>query len=90
MTASSIDPATGNLTVAGTAVFPLGLSDPPPATSTAPSGLEAWAEVAGAGVNYVRNYTVWTAAIIPGPWGAGGWTPYGSVPPARIELAHAV
>jgi hypothetical protein len=42
-------------------VFPIGLSDPPPVDSTAPgTGLPAWAEIARAGVNFVRNYTVWT------------------------------
>jgi hypothetical protein len=63
MTASSIDPATGDLLIGGKRVFPIGLSDPPPLDGTAPSsGLSAWAEIAGAGVNFVRNYTVWTAA----------------------------
>jgi hypothetical protein len=62
MTASSIDVATGNLLLAGKPVFPIGLSDPPPLGSTAPdSGLDAWAEIARAGVGFVRNSTVWTA-----------------------------
>jgi hypothetical protein len=64
MTASSIDPTTGNLVIAGKQVFPIGLSDPPPFASSAPSGLNAWAEIAAAGVNFVRNYTVWTAAAV--------------------------
>jgi hypothetical protein len=59
---SSIEAATGDLLVGGSRVFPLGLSDPPPLGTTAPSGLDAWAEVAAAGVNFVRNYAVWTAA----------------------------
>ncbi|HEY3921384.1 MAG TPA: hypothetical protein VGL76_04650 [Gaiellaceae bacterium] len=59
MTASTIDPTTGNLLVEGRAVFPLGLSDPPPAGSKAPNGRDAWAEIASAGVNFARNYTVW-------------------------------
>jgi hypothetical protein len=42
--------------------FPIGLSDPPPVDGTAPSGRPAWAEVAQAGVTFVRNYTVWTEA----------------------------
>ena len=47
------------------AAFPIGLSDPPPLDTTAPdSGLDAWAEIARAGVNVVRNYTVWTAATV--------------------------
>ena len=45
------------------AAFPIGLSDPPPLDGMAPgNGLDAWAEIASAGVNFVRNYTVWTAA----------------------------
>jgi hypothetical protein len=63
VTNSSVDVATGDLLVAGKRVFPIGLSDPPPLGSTAlSSGLDAWAEIASAGVNFVRNYTVWTAA----------------------------
>jgi len=47
------------------AEFPIGLSDPPPLGTTAPdSGLDGWAEIARAGVNFVRNYTVWTAATV--------------------------
>ena len=60
MTASTIDPATGNLLVNGEPVFPLGLSDPPPLGTTAPSGQDAWAEITSAGTGFVRNYTVWT------------------------------
>ncbi len=61
MTTSSVDPATGNLLVGGEPVFPIGLSDPPPLGSTTPSGADAWAEVASAGVRFLRNYTVWTS-----------------------------
>src|SRR5947207_10971395 len=62
MAAISSGASTGNLLVGGKAVFPLGLSDPPPLGSAAPSGVDAWAEIAGAGVSFVRNYTVWKAA----------------------------
>jgi hypothetical protein len=58
MTATSIDGATGSLLVDGKRVFPIGLSDPPPIDDT------SWAEIAGAGVTFVRNYTVWTAGNI--------------------------
>jgi hypothetical protein len=61
LTATGIDRATGNLLVAGERIFPLGLSDPPPIDSSAPNGKPAWAEVASAGVNFARNYTVWNA-----------------------------
>lgn len=63
MTSTSVDAATGNLLVGGKRVFPIGLSDPPPVDGLAPeSGLNAWAEIASAGVTFARNYTVWTAA----------------------------
>lgn len=62
---NSVDPATGNFLVDGKPVFPLGLSDPPPLGSKAPdSGLDAWAEIRRAGVNLVRNYTVWSSAAV--------------------------
>ena len=61
MATTRIDPATGNLLAGGRPVFPLGLSDPPPVDGTAPSGVHAWAEIAGAGVNFVRHYQPWTA-----------------------------
>jgi hypothetical protein len=44
------------------AVFPLGLSDPPPVDGEAPGGGAAWAEIADAGVNFVRHYDPWTRA----------------------------
>jgi hypothetical protein len=62
VTATHVDAATGNLVVGGKAVFPLGLSDGPPYTSKAPSGRNAFAEIAAAGARFVRNYTVWTNA----------------------------
>jgi hypothetical protein len=62
MAVTHVDRSTGNLLSAGTPVFPIGLSDPPPVTGTAPGGGAAWAEIAAAGVNFVRNYTVWRAA----------------------------
>ena len=62
MTATKLDPKTGSLLVGGTRVFPLGLSDPPPVDSIAPNGKPAWQEISAAGVNFARNYTVWTAA----------------------------
>jgi hypothetical protein len=62
MTVTKLDAATGTLLVAGKRIFPLGLSDPPPVDSQAPGGKPAWAEIASAGANFARNYTVWTAA----------------------------
>jgi hypothetical protein len=60
--AARIDPKTGNLIAGGKAIFPLGLSDPPPVDGKTPNGGSAWAEIATAGVNFARNYTVWRAA----------------------------
>jgi len=62
MTNTSVDAATGDLLVNGRRVFPIGLSDPPPVSGVTPDGRAAWAEIAAAGVTFVRNYTVWTAA----------------------------
>jgi hypothetical protein len=63
LTSTRVDLVTGDLLADGRRVFPIGLSDPPPLASMAPdSGLNAWAEIARAGVTFVRNYTVWTAA----------------------------
>lgn len=62
VTVTSIDARTGCLLVDGSRVFPLGLSDPPPVDSTAPSGKSAWEEVSSAGVNFGRNYIGWTAS----------------------------
>ena len=57
-----IDTATGNLVAGRTPIFPLGLSDPPPVDGTAPGGRPAWAEIADAGVTFVRHYDPWTRA----------------------------
>ena len=62
MTVTKLDSKSGCLLVGGKRVFPLGLSDPPPVNGTAPNGKPAWAEIANAGANFARNYTVWTAA----------------------------
>jgi hypothetical protein len=65
LTTARIDPQTGTLLIAGKRLFPIGLSDPPPLNGTAPnSGLAAWEEVARAGVNFARNYTVWSAGAV--------------------------
>ena len=62
MTVTKLDRQSGCLLVGGKRVFPLGLSDPPPVNGKAPNGKPAWAEIASAGANFARNYTVWTAA----------------------------
>lgn len=65
MSATSVDSATGNLLIGGERVFPIGLSDPPPVGSTVTNtGVDAWAEIAAAGVTFVRNYTEWDAATV--------------------------
>jgi len=55
MSVVSIDPATGSLLVGGARIFPIVLSNPPPAAGTAPSGRNGLAEVAAGGVNFVRS-----------------------------------
>ena len=57
-----IDPKTGNLVSGGKAIFPLGLSDPPPVDGKTPSGGDAWAEIAGAGINFARHYDPWATS----------------------------
>lgn len=46
----------------GKAIFPLGLSDPPPVDGKTPAGTDAWAEIAAAGINFARHYDPWTRA----------------------------
>ena len=57
-----LDPKTGNLVSGGKPIFPLGLSDPPPVDGKTPSGGDAWAEIAGAGINFARHYDPWAAS----------------------------
>ena len=57
-----LDPTTGNIVSGGKAIFPLGLSDPPPVDGKTPSGGDAWAEIAGAGINFARHYDPWSAS----------------------------
>ncbi|MGB2874283.1 MAG: hypothetical protein WBB76_02295 [Gaiellaceae bacterium] len=51
----TIDRSTGSLLVDGRRVFPIGLADAPPLGRTAPNGNDGWAEVAAAGVNFIRT-----------------------------------
>jgi hypothetical protein len=53
--AVSIDQATGCLLIDGAKVFPIALSNPPPLGGKTPSGTDGWAEVASAGVNFIRT-----------------------------------
>ena len=62
MTVTHVDPKTHNLISGGKAIFPLGLSDPPPVDGKTPAGGDAWAEVAGAGINFARHYDPWAAS----------------------------
>ena len=62
MTVTRIDPKTSNLVSGGKAIFPLGLSDPPPVDGKTPSGGDAWKEIAGAGINFARHYDPWAAS----------------------------
>jgi hypothetical protein len=51
----TVDPATGCLVIDGTRIFPVVLAQPPPVAGQTPTGSDGWAEVAGAGVNFVRT-----------------------------------
>ena len=55
MTVATIDGSTQSLVIDGERVFPLGVSDPPPLGGEAPGGLDGWAEIASAGVNFIRS-----------------------------------
>jgi hypothetical protein len=50
-----IDAATGCLVLNGQKVFPIGLSEAPQPDRLTPDGRNAWAEVADAGVSFVRS-----------------------------------
>ena len=65
LSVTRIDPRTGNLISGGKPVFPLGLSDPPPVDGKTPSGGDAWAEIAGAGINFARHYDPWGRSSAP-------------------------
>ena len=56
--AVSIDQSTGCLSIDGSKVFPIALSNPPPLGGKTPSGTDGWAEVASAGVNFIRTRLV--------------------------------
>jgi len=65
VTAVSIDQSTGCLLIDGAKVFPIALSNPPPLGGKTPSGTDGWAEVAGAGVNFIRTKLIqWDLAQI--------------------------
>ena len=62
MAVVGIDAATGSLLVGGKKVFPIVLSNGPPPSSVAPNGRNGLAEVAAAGVGFLRT-------------GTGNWSP---------------
>src|SRR5216684_1691211 len=55
MSMVTIDQATGRLLIDGRKVFPIGLSYAPPLGGKTPNGNDGWAEVAAAGVNFIRT-----------------------------------
>jgi hypothetical protein len=62
-----IDSATGSLEIGGTKVFPIVLSNGPPPASTAPGGRNGLAEVAAAGVRFLRTGTGnWSGEFLTG------------------------
>jgi len=67
MAVVGIDAATGSLLVAGKRVFPIVVSNGPPLTSVAPGGRNGLAELAAAGVGFLRTGTGnWTAEFADG------------------------
>ena len=63
----AVDPASGALLQGGRKLFPLCLSNGPPADRTAPSGRNGLAEVAAAGINMIRTGTAaWGPETAPG------------------------
>src|SRR3954463_10530304 len=67
MAVVGIDAATGSLLVAGKRVFPIVVSNGPPLTSVAPGGRNGLAELAAAGVGFLRTGTgSWTAEFADG------------------------
>ena len=63
----AVDPASGALLQGGRKIFPLCLSNGPPADRTAPSGRNGLAEVAAAGINMIRTGSAaWGAETAPG------------------------
>lgn len=55
MSVVAVDRSTGALLVDGRRVFPIGLSNGPPPGARAPSGVDALAEVAAGGANFIRS-----------------------------------
>jgi hypothetical protein len=55
VSAVSVDSATGCLVIGGAKVFPIGLSEAPQPDGQTRDGRNAWAEISGAGVNFVRS-----------------------------------
>ena len=63
----AVDPASGALLQGGRKLFPLCLSNGPPADRTAPSGRDGLAEVAAAVINMIRTGTAaWGPETAPG------------------------
>jgi hypothetical protein len=81
LSAVTIHGPTGSLLVEGKRVFPIVVSNPPPATGTAPSGRNGLAEVAAAGVTFIRTG-------IAG-WSAGGIDEQIATQGAELDQAAA-
>ncbi|HWB22803.1 MAG TPA: hypothetical protein VG652_07935 [Gaiellaceae bacterium] len=65
MSSVTIDGATGSLLIGGNRMFPIVLSNPPPSGGTAPNGKNALAEIASAGVSFIRTGIAdWSASQI--------------------------
>ena len=62
MTVTKLDAATGTLLVAGKRIFPLGPLRPAAGRQSSPEREARVGGDRGAGANFARNYTLWTAA----------------------------
>ncbi len=66
MSSVTID-RTGVVVIGGKKVFPIGFSNPPPLGKKAPSGRDAWEELAVGGASFVRTGTDgWSLELVDG------------------------
>lgn len=86
MASAAIDHATGSLTLDGTKVFPLILSDGPPRGGKTPDNADAWAEIAhnGRGANFLR-----TGRTLAAPWSLANIDAEIADELATMDAAHA-
>ena len=86
MANATIDQATGALTLDGSKLFPLILSDGPPRGGKTPHNTDAWAEIAqqGRGANFLR-----TGRTLASPWSLANIDAQIAEELATMDEAHA-